>query len=97
SVLAERTSRSDFTTNGAWWNRQRKAKFGSLFPARTDFAHLDRGEFGGRAFARIANRVLTRTIEQEEAPDDLFGLREGSVDETALAISHRDADTVRCR
>src|SRR5262249_45234696 len=94
-LLAERTFRSEFTTNGASWNRQ-GAKFLITFPAGTDFAHLDRSEFGRRAFARIADRVLARTVEQEEAADDLFRFREGSVDKAAVAVSHRDADTLRC-
>src|SRR5262249_6308574 len=75
----------------------RREIFKSLFPAGTNFPHLDRGEFRGRAFARIADGILARAIEQEEAPDDLFRLSEGAVNEAALAIAHRDTDTFGCR
>src|SRR5262249_1195489 len=75
----------------------RREIFKSLFPAGANSPHLDRGEFGGRAFTRITDGVLTREIEQEEAPDDLLRLSEGAVNEAALAVARRDTDTFGCR
>src|SRR5437660_11593302 len=60
-------------------------------PAGTHLAHLDRGELRRRAFAGVAQRVLARAIEQEEAADDLLRLGERPVDQAALAVAHLDA------
>src|SRR6202008_4943491 len=63
--------------------------------ARADLAHLDGRPLRRRALAGDRDRLrLAGAVQEEEAAHDLLRLREGTVDDAALASAHLDANAV---
>src|SRR4051794_39173891 len=74
---------------------ERGSFFALLLPARTDFAHLDGGELGGRTCSCRFERLLARAVEQEKPTDDLLRLGERPIDQTGFAVAHLHARPFR--